>query len=531
MTTKELSSLRPVAGDFYRADEGFCKLLKDLAPPADWDRLEDVLPAFSIKVSGSWNALAEEAANDYQGPKIESFDRVGNPIDRIWLPPPVRQLRREVVEAGIFDNRSQLEQFAKISLLAHLGEASVTCPLSCTEGLVRSIEAVGSDFLKNTYLPKIKSAETPLAGAQFVTEMDMGSDVGALVTQAVAIGEGKWKLTGEKWFCSAIDEYFLIAARPEGAPKGTDGVAIFMVPRTIDGKLNDLRIKRLKSKLGTRELPTAEIDLNGAVGFNIGPIEQGFKSLMNYVLNTSRLMNSANACGFMARAYLEADNYSKQRSVFGRKMVDYPLVRESLTKIQAILTARRSLFFHAVSELDRDPQKNVSSPESLWQRFLTNLCKYRTAVGATECTREAILLFGGNGTIETFSILPRLYRDSMVIETWEGTHNTLSLQICRDALRFPFQQFLEDRITKRLQEFRNAGLTSVARWIEVEWRETMPAFQYLSDIAWVSHNARRFVDHLGVLLEIVYFPKEDPLLLESYLGDATTSLREFVAVI
>lgn len=528
--TKELNSMHPLGGDFLQADEGFRKLLKDLAPASGWGRLEDVLSGFSAKVSGRWNALAEEAANDYQGPKLESFDRVGNPIDRVWLPPPVRQIRREVVEAGIFENDSQLEQFAKVALLSHLGEASVTCPLSCTEGLIRSIEAVGSEFLKKNYLPKIKSAETPLAGAQFVTEMDMGSDVGALTTKAVAVGEGKWKLTGEKWFCSAIDEFFLVAARPEGAPKGTEGVAIFLVPRTIDGKLNDLRIKRLKDKLGTRELPTAEIELNGALAFNIGPVEQGFKSLMNYVLNTSRLMNAASGCGLMARAYLEGENYAKQRSVFGKKMIEYPLVRESLAKIRSILTARRSLFFHAVAELDRNPQKDSAAPEAFWQRFLINLCKYRTAIGATECTHEAILLLGGNGTIETFSILPRLYRDSMIIETWEGTHNTLSLQICRDATRFPFQKFLEERIAKKSQDLRAADLNGTARWIEVEWRETLPAFQFLTDAAWVAHNARRLVDHLGVLLEVAYFPKDDPLLLDTYQAEASSSLREFVSI-
>src|SRR5262249_46033641 len=129
MISKELSNMTPVGVDFFQADEGFRKLLKDLAPPAEWNRLEDVLPRFSTKVSGPWNALAEEAANHYQGPKLESFDRGGNPIDQVWLPPPIRQIRREVVEAGIFDNRSQLEQFVKVTLLAHLGEVSVTCPL------------------------------------------------------------------------------------------------------------------------------------------------------------------------------------------------------------------------------------------------------------------------------------------------------------------------------------------------------------------------------------------------------------------
>jgi alkylation response protein AidB-like acyl-CoA dehydrogenase len=491
---KELSTFQPLRGtDFYRADEGFRHLLNQLAPKDQRGMLDENLASFSKKVSGPWDALAEETALHYTGPQLEQYDQSGNIVDRVWLPPPVRQLRREVVEAGIFQNGSQLEQFAKVYLLGHLGESSLTCPLACTEGLIRAIEGVGSDFLKKTYLPKLKSVETPLAGAQFVTEQDMGSDVGALTTKAVPEGEGTWRLHGEKWFCSAIDEYFLIAARPEGAPQGTAGVAIFLVPRTIDGKLNNLRIKRLKNKLGTRELPTAEIDLNGALAYHIGPVGDGFKSLMNYVLNTSRIMNAAAACGMMARALLEARNYARQRSAFGRKIIDYPLVQESLNKIESILSTRRAVFFSLVAELDRNPVKDFGSDDAYWQRFLINLCKYRTAIGATECAHEAILLLGGNGTIETFSILPRLYRDSMIIETWEGTHNTLALQICRDGLRFPFKKYFEEAIRKNAEP----RLLS-------EWEETAPLFERLADAEWVGREARRFVDRLGFLLEVAF---------------------------
>ncbi|MDO8461987.1 MAG: acyl-CoA dehydrogenase family protein, partial [Deltaproteobacteria bacterium] len=419
-------------------------------------------------------------ALNYTGPRIESYDSLGNPIDTIWIPPPTRTLRREVVEAGIFDNHSQLEFISKVYLLSHLGESSLTCPLACTEGLIRVIEAVGSDFLKKTYLPKLKSLETPLAGSQFITEQDMGSDVGAMTTTATLIGDGKWQLQGEKWFCSAIDEFFLIAARPDGSPQGTEGVAIFFVPRTIDGKLNNLRIKRLKNKIGTKELPTAEIELNGAVGYNIGPVEDGFKNLMTHVINTSRVMNATNACGFMARAYLEAKNYASQRSAFGKKIIEYPMVQESLRKIFKTLSEKRKLLFHLIAELDRTKEK--SSDRSYWLRFLINLCKYRTAIGATECVHEAILLLGGNGTIENFSILPRLYRDSLVIETWEGTHNVLALQICRDALRFPFKDCLQEQLGKKIEPL-------------------LPDLKHLSDPEWVSHNARIFVDRLGELLE------------------------------
>lgn len=531
--TKELTRQHPVHGtDFFKDDDSFRSLLKNLVPAGSYDLLEERLKPFSQKASGPWDGLAEEAALKYpfpQGVRIEHYDRVGNIIDQMWFPPPVRELRRDVVASGIFDNRSQIEQFTKVYLLSHLGEVSLTCPLACTEGLIRSVSAVGSDFLKNTYLPKLRSVETPLAGAQFVTEQDMGSDIGALTTRAVPAGEGQWRLYGEKWFCSALDEYFLIAARPEGAPAGTAGVAVFLVPRTYEGKLNNLRIKRLKEKIGTRELPTAEIDLNGAMAYNIGPVEAGFKTLMNYVLNTSRVMNAASGCGMMARSYLEAKNYAEQRSAFGRKIIEYPMVNESLLKIQSILAARRALFFYLVSTLDQHPQTDLGSDEAFWQRFLINLCKYRTAIGATECSHEAILLLGGNGTIETFSILPRLYRDSIVIETWEGTHNTLALQIARDGTRFPFKEYLSKHILEKIEFLQKKGSKDTAAWLQSEWKNTEPGLSHLTDPAWVASKARTLTDRLGALLEVAIYgslasPAEGPLL-EKYRNEIGYLLR------
>lgn len=502
MSESELSRMRPLRGqNFYEADPGFHELLDACLSNESRIPIHDTLVTFADKVSDRWDALAESAALDYDGPRIEAHDKVGNPLEQVWLPPPVRTLRCEVVEAGIFENRSQVEQFAKVYLLAHLGETSVTCPLACTEGLIRAIRAVGSDFLKENYLPRLLSKETPLAGAQFVTEQDMGSDVGALKTRAVADGDGQWKLYGEKWFCSAIDEYFLIAARPEGTSEGTSGVATFFVPRTLDGRINGIHIKRLKNKIGTRELPTAEINLDGAIAYNIGAVESGFKTLMNYVLNTSRLMNAASALGLIARAFLEAKNYTEQRSAFGQKIARFPMVQESLDLIEQRLTERRALFFTLLKRIDQYPVTDFHTDEAYWQRFLINLCKYRTAIAATECTREAILLMGGNGTIESFSILPRLYRDSIVIETWEGTHNTLSLQIARDAQRFPFQSILDDFISEQTARLTENGQKEKTEQIGVAWQEIALEIGKLEDPAWAAREARHLVDRLGALLE------------------------------
>ncbi|MDO8461480.1 MAG: hypothetical protein Q7S98_01325, partial [Deltaproteobacteria bacterium] len=109
MTDKQLLNLKPFEESFYTAEDSFRSMLGSLLPSAQFAPLDKKLKGFSEKVSGPWDKLATDAALNYTGPRIESYDSLGNPIDTIWLPPPTRTLRREVVEAGIFDNHSQLE--------------------------------------------------------------------------------------------------------------------------------------------------------------------------------------------------------------------------------------------------------------------------------------------------------------------------------------------------------------------------------------------------------------------------------------
>src|SRR5689334_3715872 len=250
--------------DFFEMDSGFQSLLVDLLADEDRVPVFNSLHLCGKLVGGRWNDLARGASRPEQLPKIVKFDRVGSPVEQIDFGSLTRHLRREVAEFGVLTNvRNDLHKFAIVYLLAHNGEASVNCGLSCTDGLIRAIEARGSEFLRETYLPLLLSVETPLAGAQFVTEQDGGSDIGNIESQASTNADGTWSITGEKWFCSNPDEYFLVAARPVGAPKGTSGVAVFLVPRVLpDGSLNRISFRRLKDKLGTQSLPTAEMDFN-----------------------------------------------------------------------------------------------------------------------------------------------------------------------------------------------------------------------------------------------------------------------------
>jgi acyl-CoA dehydrogenase len=340
-----------------------------------------------------------------------------------------------------------------------------------------------------------------------VTEQDGGSDVGAIETEATANPDGTWAITGEKWFCSNPDEYFLVAARPAGAKRGTSSVAIFLVPRVLpDGRLNKISFRRLKDKLGTQSLPTAEMEFNQATAWAIGDPAEGFKTLMNYVIDVSRIHNAANACGILHRAFLEARNYAAQREAFGQSIIHYPLIQETLVRLLERLHRYRLLTFKLVAAVDVHGIVADDPTQALWQRFLINLSKYRTAVTLTESVREAMLVFGGNGICEDFSVLPRLLRDSMIIETWEGAHNTLCLQIMRDAARSDFLDRWQSEVNEALERWPADFLSLTRARFEqalTQLNKTLTR-ERVTHRSWAETHARRCVDRLGDLLEIAW---------------------------
>jgi alkylation response protein AidB-like acyl-CoA dehydrogenase len=523
-----MSSLKEFQGiegtDFFELDPGFQTLLTSLLRADTHDAIFNSLHHCGRLAGGRWNDLAREANKPEHLPKIVKFDRAGNAVEQVDYGTHARHLRREVAEFGVLtDARNELHKFAIVYLLAHNGEGSVNCGLSCTDGLIRVIEACGSEFLRETYLPLLMSADTPLAGAQFITEAGAGSDVGAVETQARPNPDGTWSITGEKWFCSNPDEYFLVGARPVGAPSGTAGVGIFLVPRVLpDGSVNRISFRRLKDKLGTRSLPTAEIDFNGATAWAIGEPTDGFKTLMNYVINTSRIHNAVNACGMLHRAFLEARNYARQRDAFGGAIIGYPLVQETLVSLLERCWRYRTLTFNLVSMIDEHGLRPSDGEQSMWQRFLINLAKYRTAVTLTDSIREAMLLLGGNGIVEDFTVLPRLLRDAMIIETWEGAHNTLCLQIVRDAAKSSLLDRWRAEIEAVLTEWPRELLSQTRARFEQCFRQTLDEITKarLADHHWSATHARRVVDRLGSILEIAWMAR---IAAEQSKNDATAA--------
>ncbi len=222
------------------------------------------------------------------------------------------------------------------------------------------------------------------------------------------------------------------------------------MPRRVDGAPNGFRIRKLKDKLGTRLLATAEIEFDGALAYPIGALEDGFRIAVGSVLNTSRWLNACGSAGLMWRAWLEASSFARHRTAFGRPIADFALVRDTLDAIEAEAQAAQAstlALTALVDRLDRDPGDDEARG---LHRFLVNANKFVTSRAATEVVHRAIETLGGNGTIEDFSPLPRLYRDAIVFESWEGTHNVLVEQVRRDAARFELVPLVLADVRSRL---------------------------------------------------------------------------------
>ena len=351
---------------------------------------------------------------------------------RIEFHPAYHRAGRAVWASGIV-GADAVEQAALFFQLAQAGEGGHACPVVCTAGLVRALRTKASDDLRERFLPPLLEIDYDRAqrGAQFLTERHGGSDVGANRVEAVPDGDG-WRLHGEKWFCSVADaDQFVVTARPRGAPEGTRGIGCFLVPREGAG----FRVRRLKDKLGTRALATGEIEFEGAVAYPLGPLEDGFKTAVG-VLNTSRWLNAVGSAGLMRRAYLVASEFAREREAFGHAIAEFPLVRENLAVMKAETEAALASTNHLTEVVARIDDGSAGAEDILWHRLLVNANKVVTSLAATKVVRRGIETLGGNGTIEDFSPLPRLWRDAIVFESWEGTHNVLCAQVLRDLARF-----------------------------------------------------------------------------------------------
>lgn len=448
--------------------------------------------------------VVEELERDENLPKLYPCDAFGNPREGVLFHPLWEKVGR-----GFWQSRTlsllaepgqDLVAGALLYLLDQMGEAGQACPVACTAGALKLLQQVGSPEQKQKYLPRLCSDrwESRLHAAQFVTEIQGGSDVGVNEVKALPDPQvpGGFRLEGEKWFCSVADAgLFVVSARPPGAPAGTKGLGLFLVPRMVDGRPNGFHLRRLKWKLGTRSLATGEIEFSGAWAEPIGALDRGFRNLVGILLDTSRVHNTQAAAAFLRTAEVWATTYARHRQAFGRPIGQFPEVARTLAQLKlrrvtALLVMLRLL--HMTDLLAQRPDGELAAA----RRLSVMLAKYWTSRWATEGVREAIELLGGNGTIEDFSPLPRLYRDAIVLESWEGSHNTLCAQVVRDVatrgLGWPWLRRLEQELDT-VQHPRLAATTKVARKLFADLRSKIQALEVQGQQA-ASSWVRSFAD-------------------------------------
>ncbi len=308
-----------------------------------------------------------------------------------------------------------------------------------------------------------------------------------------------------------------------GGRSGTRGLGSFVVPRLLDGRPNGFALRRLKDKLGTRGLASGEIDFDGALAWPIGPVEHGFRTAVGIVLNTSRWMTAVGDAGMMRRAYLEASAYALHRQAFGRPIGDFPAVQRTLADMAAVSVGALHLVLALTGLEDRIDAGDASDDEVLLHRFLVNLAKYLVSYQATEVVHGGIEVLGGNGAIEDFSVLPRLYRDAMVYESWEGSHNVLVAQVLNDLRRLPILEVVADRLHHHLDGAQDHEL---AAWVAKGLDEALDgARRSVADATFGMWQFRSILDRIGLLAETVLLvgAGEEPLARHLFLGSGDSA--------
>ena len=407
----------------------------------DLSKIETQFTLWGDLAAKEWLQLAHLASQ--QPPILISYDPWGNRIDHIQTSSEWKQLEAIAAKEGVvarayareYGEKSRIEQMSLLYLY-HSSSAVFSCPLAMTDGAARVLEKMGQTPEQKNAFMHLTSRDPKLfwTSGQWMTEKTGGSDVSLSQTEARATSDGH-ALYGMKWFTSATTSQISMAlGRTQNAKSDANTrpneLSLFFVPlRNEKGALNNILIHRLKDKMGTHALPTAELTLNGTPAQMIGPEGQGVKTIAT-ILNITRLYNSICSISQARRALDYLQSYSKVRIAFGRVISEQPLHKKLLTDLENQFTRLFNLTFYAVSLLGKEEAGTISDVEKKTLRMITPVTKLYTAKKSYEIISECIEGFGGAGYIEDTG-LPALLRDMMAMVIWEGTTNVLSLDLLR----------------------------------------------------------------------------------------------------
>jgi len=423
----------PELGNQYRDDPLLAGWLRRMLPPEVSRELEPELDELGATAGGPLYDL--QLADRPNEPRLVQWDAWGKRADVVEVTPLWREAERLTLRHGLvataYEGRlgrwARVAQFAKVYLF-HPSSDVYTCPLAMTDGAARTLLESGNRRLIDRALPRLTSRDPAQfwTSGQWMTETTGGSDVGRSQTRASPDGDG-WRLYGRKWFTSAVTaQMALTLARPEGNPPGGRGLAMFYLEmRDADGRLNGLTVDRLKDKLGTRKVPTAELTLEGTRAELVGEPMNGTRAI-EPMLGVTRMWNSVCAIASMRRGLALAHSYAARREAFGQTLAAQPLHADTLAALEAETWGAFLMTFLLVELQGRSEAGAIDQGQRALLRLLTPLTKLVTGKQAVAVVGEVIEAFGGAGYVEDTG-LPQLLRDTQVLPIWEGTTNVLSL--------------------------------------------------------------------------------------------------------
>ena len=376
------------------------------------------------ELAGSRAALEHAERAERHAPSLRAYDRYGHRVDEVELDPSWHWCLRQAIEREIHslpwrDPRpgANVVRAALMAVWSQVN-AGVMCPVSMTYSAIPALReepSLAAEWEPRLTLPSY--AEGALAGMA-MTEKQGGSDVRANTTRAEPAGDGDFELTGHKWFCSypSCDVLLTLAQAPEG-------LSCFLIESRDPG----FRIQRLKDKLGTRSLPSSEVELDGVRGRPIGEEGRGVSTIIRMV-NHTRLDCLVGSAASMRWGLAQAVHHARHRAAFGRLLAEQPAMRNVLADLAVESEAATAAALRIARAYDED--------DAAFRRFATAVMKYWVCKRAPQHAVEALECLGGNGYVEE-SGMPRLLRDSPLNSIWEGSGNVAALDVLRATLKEP----------------------------------------------------------------------------------------------
>ncbi len=409
----------------------------------------DALSDFGAILGNAETIQLGALANKYP-PVLHTHDRYGNRRDEVEFHPAWHKMMAlgiaQAVHSGPWvDPRAgvHVARAAGYQMYSQI-ENGTQCPLTMTYAVVPAVrrQAPSSPWLRDVWLPRLTSRQydqrfVPIehkTGALMgmgMTEKQGGSDVRANTTRAEPIGAsgsgGEYRITGHKFFFSApMCDAFLVLAQAAG------GLSCFFMPRfTPDGKLNGIRIQRLKDKLGDRSNASSEVEFYGASAYLLGDEGRGVPTILEMGTYT-RLDCAIGTAGMMRQGLSQALHHASHRSVFGKRLREQPLMKNVLADLALESEAATALVLRLARAFD---QQDDPAETSL-RRLLTPAVKYWLCKRGPAFSAEAMEVLGGSGYVEE-SVMPRIYRQMPLNSIWEGSGNIMCLDVLRAAAKTP----------------------------------------------------------------------------------------------